>query len=260
MFSPNSDKRFLFLSRNKEETAADILYKNTNNAKKEEQERNNLLNELGDKLTPAQTLYSNINELKEIKKGTSTGGASGIGDYKTPISELQRRQSNENYMSTKPYSNIWDNDKDFKKAMEFVLKSEGGYSNRKEDRGGATNFGITQGTYNDYNKKHGLPTKDVKNITKDEALRIYYNDFWKKTGADKIKDKRLGLAYFDAAINHGPAYAKKFYNASGGDVKKYIQLRKDKYKNLRKDPSQQIFSGGWTDRINNLEKRINEEF
>jgi lysozyme family protein len=34
-----------------------------------------------------------------------------------------------------------------------VLKSEGGYSNNKHDRGKETNFGITQGTYEAYQNK-----------------------------------------------------------------------------------------------------------
>jgi lysozyme family protein len=40
----------------------------------------------------------------------------------------------------------------FDNALRIVLQLEGGYSNDPFDRGGATNYGIVQATYNDYNK------------------------------------------------------------------------------------------------------------
>ena len=47
-------------------------------------------------------------------------------------------------------------DKLFKKALAFVLKWEGGYVNNPYDKGGATNKGITQNTYNAWLKSCGL--------------------------------------------------------------------------------------------------------
>ena len=70
-------------------------------------------------------------------------------------------------------------DKNFEKIMEYVFKSEGGFSNNKNDRGGRTNFGVTQSTYNYWRKKNGLPQKDVKGISKDEAMRLYKDEFSK---------------------------------------------------------------------------------
>lgn len=65
----------------------------------------------------------------------------------------------------------------FEKALEFLFPSEGGYVNNKKDRGGSTNMGITQTTLNSYRKRKGLAYKDVKNITRDEAKAIYYDDY-----------------------------------------------------------------------------------
>ncbi|MBQ8847423.1 MAG: hypothetical protein IJ003_00595 [Candidatus Gastranaerophilales bacterium] len=46
--------------------AKNILY---SDSIKEKEERNKLLNELGDNLSPKQILYSSIDELKQIKGG-----------------------------------------------------------------------------------------------------------------------------------------------------------------------------------------------
>ena len=89
-----------------------ILFKNSIQEKEKEKERNLLLKEVGDDLTPAQTLYSSTNELKKIKEekakpnftskpkeelsikerlygkskvdGVETGGASKIKNPKNP--------------------------------------------------------------------------------------------------------------------------------------------------------------------------------
>ena len=69
-----------------------------------------------------------------------------------------------------------DNSELFKKALKFVLKWEGGYVNDPDDKGGATNKGITQCTYNGWLKTKGLKPKDVKNITDVEVAQIYYQN------------------------------------------------------------------------------------
>ena len=68
----------------------------------------------------------------------------------------------------------------YNKALKFVLKWEGGYVNDPDDKGGATNKGITQGTYNGWLKSKGLQSKDVKFITSDEVAKIYYQNYWLK--------------------------------------------------------------------------------
>ncbi len=148
-------------------------------------------------------------------------------------------------------------EENFKAAFNFVLKAEGGYSNNKLDKGGATNYGITQFTYNTYRHKKGLTNKDVAQITKEEAEKIYYEEYWLKIGADKIKDKALAIVLFDSSVNHGIAGAKKLFEQSGNDVNKLLNLRRDKYKKItEKNPAQKIFYKGWMNRINNLENYI----
>ncbi len=52
-------------------------------------------------------------------------------------------------------------DKNFETVMDYVFKSEGGFSDRKNDLGGRTDKGVTQTTYNAWRKKKGLAPKDV---------------------------------------------------------------------------------------------------
>lgn len=44
-------------------------------------------------------------------------------------------------------------DKNFETVMQMVFGSEGGFSNHPKDKGGRTNYGVTQATYNGWRKK-----------------------------------------------------------------------------------------------------------
>lgn len=74
------------------------------------------------------------------------------------------------------------NEKNFKRALQILFPSEGGYSNRKNDWGGPTNLGITQTTFNSWRDSQKQPREDIRNITKDEATNIYKNMYWEKSG------------------------------------------------------------------------------
>ena len=150
---------------------------------------------------------------------------------------------------------VWKNDKVFIKELEHVLEAEGGFSDDIDDRGGRTNYGITQDTYNYYNKKHGIPAKDVKNITKSEVAQIYYEDYWLASGANKIQDKNVQRMHMDAAVNHGVGRAKQFYREVGDDIDAYSARRRQYYKDIVKNrPNQQKFYKGWMNRMDKLDR------
>lgn len=71
------------------------------------------------------------------------------------------------------------------------------------------NKGVTQRAFDAYNKKNGLPLKDVKDIITQEATEFYKKEYWEASGVDKIKDKNLAYMHYDTAINHGVGTAKK---------------------------------------------------
>ena len=60
------------------------------------------------------------------------------------------------------------------KLVPFILQWEGGFVNDPDDLGGATNKGITIGTFTEYKKRKGqkAPTvTDLKNISDADVLR-----------------------------------------------------------------------------------------
>ena len=156
----------------------------------------------------------------------------------------------------KGYSEIWEGDENFKSAMVRMFDREKGHVNDKDDLGGETNLGITKGTLNDFKKKHPeFKDVNINNITKDQASKIYYDEYWKKSGADKIKDKDLAYVHFDATVNHGLGNSREFLKQSGGDFDKYIEIRKKFYNDMVKNkPKQEKYINGWMNRLKELEE------
>jgi lysozyme family protein len=85
----------------------------------------------------------------------------------------------------------------FEQAFEFIKQWEGGYVNDPDDLGGETNFGITKRRY---------PHMDIKNLTIEQAKKIYYTDYWLLSKCDQLPDE-LRLMHFDCSINQGPKTA-----------------------------------------------------
>ena len=150
-------------------------------------------------------------------------------------------------------------DDNFEKVIEYLFESEKGYVNHKRDRGGPTNLGVTQTTYDDWRKQKGLPKQDVKNITKNEAKQLYYEEFWKGTGASEVEDLREAYLLFDTSVICGPYVAKKMFKKSGGNIYQFLKERA-RYHNvdISNNPDQSDFREGWFNRLKDLEKNMNE--
>ena len=148
-----------------------------------------------------------------------------------------------------------------KEIIEETLKHEGGYVNDPKDLGGETNMGITKRFY---------PDLDIKNLTKEDAIKIYYKDYWVKNKVDDLPS-RLKHIYFDMCVNQGKRTAVKvlqrainnkggklvvdggFGPASKRALKKYKpsaeRVRcfrlKHYYDLVKKKPEQEKFLFGW---------------
>lgn len=80
----------------------------------------------------------------------------------------------------------------FDVAIERTLSHEGGYVDNPRDPGGETQWGISKRSY---------PNVDIKNLTRDDAKKIYFDDFWTPCG--QSLDDGVQFQVFDAAVNHG---------------------------------------------------------
>lgn len=89
-----------------------------------------------------------------------------------------------------------------------ILGKEGGYVNHPNDKGGPTNWGITQKTA----KAHGY-TGDMRNLTRQQALAIYEADYWYGPRFDQIAAVSPGIAaeLCDTGVNMGPTVQVKWF-------------------------------------------------
>lgn len=169
----------------------------------------------------------------------------------------------------------------FTVCLGHVLQSEGGYSNHPSDRGGATNFGITQKTLDDWCAGLGMPSYDVRELSKAGAADIYRLKYWDVCRCDELPPP-IDLVVFDSAVNHGQTQAAKFLqSALGGLVvdgvigaktlaaankplagakriaSNILYGRTSFYQNIgARDQTQRVFLNGWLNRIAALRKMI----
>lgn len=149
----------------------------------------------------------------------------------------------------KSYNNLEDlppaDNANFLKAVDVVLKLEGGW-NPNEPDGGVANFGINN---------RANPDVDVRNLTQSAAVQLYKTRYWDKIeGIDQL-DQRTALVAFDLAVNSGVGRANKMLKESGGDVAKLMELREKFYENLiAKNPAKYAqYESGWKARMDHLE-------
>jgi|TARA_R100000900_G_scaffold125970_1_gene100524 lysozyme family protein len=148
----------------------------------------------------------------------------------------------------------------FEQIINDVLAHEGGYVNDPLDKGGETNFGIAKRWY---------PDLDIKALTKNDAVNIYYNDYWKPSKAEQLPNN-LQATYFDMCVNMGQTRAVKILqetiNSTGSTtiaqdgiigsitIKSAVNVSKQRLQAYRclfyskivnEEPSQKRFYYGW---------------
>lgn len=164
---------------------------------------------------------------------------------------------------------------DPKKLIPFILRWEGGFVNDPDDLGGATNKGITIGTFEAYCRKKGYPKPTVerlKNISDDDWYEIFKTMYWDRWLGDEIKSQPVANILIDwvwasgvhgikrpqtilgvvpdgivgaktiAALN--AAYPERLFEAIKADRTKFI----DEICKAR--PKNEKYRKGWMNRIN----------
>jgi lysozyme family protein len=105
----------------------------------------------------------------------------------------------------------------FESCVQYVLRHEGGLSQDKADPGGITNFGISLRFLREVDadtlKRIGffgeVTEQTIRELTQDQAEKLYYSEFWIKAPFDKIQNGITGKYIFDMSVNHGLAEATR---------------------------------------------------
>jgi lysozyme family protein len=163
--------------------------------------------------------------------------------------------------------------------IDDVIRREGGFVNHPQDRGGPTNFGITQSTLS---RHLGRPAtiEDVRRLDPAIAREIYCQTYFERPRIGQLP-VRIQPFVFDAAVNHGPARAIRFVqqvcNVAGfgplavdgacgpltgrvaaaaervmGDwlLAALVEERRNFYFALvEREPGQRVFLNGWLNRL-----------
>lgn len=167
--------------------------------------------------------------------------------------------------------------------IENIIRREGGFVNHPLDRGGATNFGITQQALSLYLGR-AASVQEVRGTSRDLARTIYEQNYFLKPGVQRLPE-RIQAFVFDSAVNHGPRRAIRFVQHACNDagfgpidmdgligaqtiraaasadesmkeafLQALVKRRRDfYYRIVEKDPSQEVFLLGWLNRMKEFE-------
>lgn len=169
----------------------------------------------------------------------------------------------------------------FERALEVTLGFEGGFSHDPIDRGGATNYGVTQAAYDRFRKANRLRPRSVELIDQVEILALYRLNYWLTAHCDELPP-RLAMCVFDSSVNHGPRTAIKllqralhihddgifgsqtrtalFHCDEAEVIRRYLDARQDFYDDIiERDPTQIRFARGWRNRVLALQSTLLNE-
>lgn len=158
--------------------------------------------------------------------------------------------------------------------MPFILRWEGGFVDDPLDRGGATNKGVTIGTFRQFYGASAT-VEQLKKITDEQWLRIFRAGYWDPWKADDIKNQSIANIVVDWAWGLGTVTSIKQVQkilgvAADGIVgndtltaintadqrtlfDKIHSKRIEFVENIvKREPSQTRFLKGWKNRINSL--------
>lgn len=178
----------------------------------------------------------------------------------------------------------------FKQALKYLGVNEGGFTNHPNDKGGATNYGITRSDLARWLRR-SVTVDEVKNMTYQTAADIYEAWYWKSINLDKITNQAIAIALFDMGVLRGIGWPIKQAQAiciahgydlgkSGADndngpktqaalnaidtkefIEAYEGICEAGFRSIvARNPSQKVFLKGWLNRSKRLLTLVPKEF
>jgi lysozyme family protein len=165
------------------------------------------------------------------------------------------------------------------RLIDDLLFREGGYVNHPNDKGGPTNYGITQATL-ERHRGHMVTVAAVQDLSEAEAREIYLARYYERPRINQLPELWQAVV-FDWGVNSGPATAVRHLQQllaemglepgpiDGiigprtiraaqetiiGPMREYLQRRREFVETLVwREPPQAVFLDGWRARIDGLE-------
>ena len=171
---------------------------------------------------------------------------------------------------------------DIAMALIFTLKNEGGYVDHPNDRGGATNQGITIDRLSEYLGRDATK-KEVKNLDYETITLIYKKYYWDAMNLDNIQDQGIATALFDMGVLCGTRTAirlaqeilniRKTKKMDKSTIDAINETTDEKFitnfskRNIKRFKaivanriSQKVFLKGWINRANRLLTLIHQDY
>lgn len=163
---------------------------------------------------------------------------------------------------------------DPKKLIDHILKWEGGFVDDPDDSGGATNKGVTIGTFRNYFGKDASVSA-LKHMTDSQWYHIYLSGFWNEWRASSITNQSIANIVVDWGWHSGAKNSirrvQRLFDLSDDGIVGPITLSAlndncarevfDTIKRARlaffdsivkNKPSQKKFLKGWYNRVNDI--------
>ena len=165
------------------------------------------------------------------------------------------------------------------KLAPFILRWEGGFVNDPVDKGGATNMGVTIGTWRsvgyDKDGDGDIDVDDLHLLDKEDVIeRVLRPHYWNRWRADEILNQSVANILVDwvwASGTHGIKRPQRILGVTADGIvgpktlaavnsmdpmELHFRIKNDRIKFIdeicRRNPSQERFRKGWMNRINAL--------
>lgn len=156
--------------------------------------------------------------------------------------------------------------------IDAILEREAGFVDHPVDRGGPTNFGVTQRTLAAW-RGRPVTAADVRALSRTEAGAIYREHFLRRPGFESVHDPKLRHLLVDCAVHHrperavrwlqtalgglvvdgvlGPKTRRALLRSSASQLYRHICAQRTRFfgRIVTNEPRQSVFAAGWCDRV-----------